>query len=106
MEGYVVNFSDSFFQSFLLQPEYLDSFSFLDQDSSNNVLMLSEGIRGRICELFEELLSQNTQAIAWRDDMVRVLLLQIFLLIEQSDSVDRKSNGGKGKMRRCGISSV
>ncbi|GGH23776.1 AraC family transcriptional regulator [Dyadobacter endophyticus] len=97
MEGYVVNFSDSFFQSFLLQPEYLDSFSFLDQDSSNNVLMLSEGIRGRICELFEELLSQNTQAIAWRDDMVRVLLLQIFLLIEQSDSVDRKSNGGKGK---------
>lgn len=97
MEGYVVNFSDSFFQSFLLQPEYLDSFSFLDQDSSNNVLMLSEGIRGRICGLFEELLGQNAQATAWRDDMVRVLLLQIFLLIEQSDSVDRKNNAGKGK---------
>lgn len=97
MEGYVVNFSDSFFQSFLLQPEYLDSFSFLDQDSSNNVLMLSEGIRERICGLFEELLGQNARATAWRDDMVRVLLLQIFLIIEQSDSVDRKKNAGKGK---------
>jgi AraC family transcriptional regulator, transcriptional activator of pobA len=97
MEGYVVNFSDSFFQSFLLQPEYLDSFSFLDQDSSNNVLMLSEGIRERICGLFEELLGQNARATAWRDDMVRVLLLQIFLIIEQSDSVDKKKNAGKGK---------
>lgn len=97
MEGYVVNFSDSFFKSFLLQPEYLDSFSFLDQDSSNNVLTLSEAIRGRICALFEELLSQNARATAWRDDMVRVLLLQIFLIIEQSDSVDRKMNAEKGK---------
>lgn len=97
MEGYVVNFSDSFFQSFLLQPEYLDSFSFLDQDSSNNVLMLSEGIRERVCGLFEELLNQNARTSAWRDDMVRVLLLQIFLIIEQSDSVDRKKNAGKGK---------
>lgn len=97
MEGYVVNFSDSFFQSFLLQPEYLDSFSFLDQDSSNNVLMLSEGIRERICGLFEELLGQNARATVWRDDMVRVLLLQIFLIIEQSDSVDRKKTGEKGK---------
>ncbi|SDH21682.1 AraC-type DNA-binding protein [Dyadobacter soli] len=97
MEGYVVNFSDSFFKSFLLQPEYLDSFSFLDQDSSNNVLMLAEGIRGQICGLFEELLSQNARATAWRDDMVRVLLIQIFLIIEQSDSVDRKKNAEKGK---------
>ena len=97
MEGYVVNFSDSFFKSFLLQPEYLDSFSFLDQDSSNNVLMLTESIRTHICRLFEELLSQNARATAWRDDMVRVLLLQIFLIIEQSDSVDRKKNAEKGK---------
>ena len=67
MEGYVVNFSDSFFKSFLLQPEYLDSFSFLDQDSSNNVLMLTESIRTHICRLFEELLSQNARATAWRD---------------------------------------
>lgn len=97
MQGYVVNFSDSFFKSFLLQPEYLDSFSFLDQDSSNNVLMLSEVIRARICGLFEELLDQNARATMWRDDMVRVLLLQIFLLIEQSDSVDRKKSAAKGK---------
>lgn len=97
MEGYVVNFSDSFFKSFLLQPEYLDSFSFLDQDSSNNVLMLSEAVRERICALFEELLSQNARATTWRDDMVRVLLLQIFLIIEQSDSVDRKESAEKGK---------
>lgn len=97
MEGYVVNFSDSFFKSFLLQPEYLDSFSFFDQDSSNNVLTLSESVRANVCRLFEELLNQNARASAWRDDMVRVLLLQIFMIIEQSDSVDRKKHAEKGK---------
>ncbi|ACT91657.1 AraC family transcriptional regulator [Dyadobacter fermentans] len=97
LEGYVVNFSDSFFKSFLLQPEYLDSFSFFDQDSSNNVVTLSENIRARVSGLFEELLSQNERATAWRDDIVRVLLLQIFLLIEQSDSVDRKKSAEKSK---------
>ncbi|WP_353720413.1 helix-turn-helix transcriptional regulator [Dyadobacter sp. 676] len=97
MEGYVVNFSDSFFKSFLLQPEYLDSFSFFDQDSSNNVLTITENIRERVCGLFEELLVQNRRSTTWRDDFMRVLLLQIFLLIEQSDSVDRKKVGGKSK---------
>lgn len=97
MEGYVVNFSESFFKSFLLQPEYLDSFSFFDQDSSKNVLTVSPDIRERICGLFEELLAQNRQLTMWREDLVRVLLLQIFLLIEQSDSVDRKKSADKGK---------
>ncbi|GGM88720.1 AraC family transcriptional regulator [Dyadobacter beijingensis] len=97
MEGYVVNFSDSFFTSFLLQPEYLDTFSFFDQDSSNNVLKISENVRERIGQLFEELLAQNARATHWRDDMVRVLLLQIFLIIEQSDAVDRRKSAAKGK---------
>lgn len=97
MEGYVVNFSDSFFKSFLLQPDYLDSFSFFDQDTSNNVLNLSENVREHICGLFEELLLQNDRATAWRDDIARVLLLRIFLTIEQSDSVDRRKSSEKGK---------
>lgn len=96
MEGYVVNFSESFFKSFLLQPEYLDSFSFFDQDSSKNVLTIPPDIRVRICGLFEELLAQN-KPTAWREDLVRVLLLQIFLLIEQSDSANGKKSADKGK---------
>ncbi|MCF0069183.1 AraC family transcriptional regulator [Dyadobacter sp. CY261] len=97
MEGYVVNFSESFFKSFLLQPDYLDSFSFFDQDSSNNVLILAENIRESVGRLFQELLLLNHRTTNLRDDMVRVLLLQIFLTIEQSDSVDRKKGAEKGK---------
>lgn len=97
MEGYVVNFSDTFFKSFLLQPDYLDAFSFFDQDSINNVLTVAENVRAEICALFENLLAQPHTASQLRDDMVRVLLLQIFITIERSDSVDRKKNGAKGK---------
>lgn len=90
MEGYVVNFSDSFFQSFLLQPEYLESFSFFHSNSSNNVLLIGQDIRQRLTGLFEELLIQEERSPVLRDDMIRILLLQIFLLIEQSDTTEKK----------------
>jgi AraC-like DNA-binding protein len=90
MEGYVVNFSDSFFQSFLLQPEYLESFSFFHSDSSNNVLLIGQDVRQRLTGLFEELLIQEERSPVLRDDMIRILLLQIFLLIEQSDTTEKK----------------
>jgi AraC family transcriptional regulator, transcriptional activator of pobA len=89
MEGYVVNFSDSFFQSFLLQPEYLESFSFFHGDSSSNVLLIGQDIRQQLMGLFEELLAQEERSPVLRDDMIRVLLLQIFLLIEQSDTTGK-----------------
>jgi AraC-like DNA-binding protein len=39
--------------------------------------------------LFEELLAQEERSPVLRDDMIRVLLLQIFLLIEQSDTTGK-----------------
>ncbi|MCE7068505.1 AraC family transcriptional regulator [Dyadobacter sp. CY326] len=85
MEGYVVNFSDLFFRSFLLRPDYLDSFSFFDGDSSNNVIDIVPDIQHDIVSVFEELLLQTSKG-AFREDIIRVLLLKIFLLLEQSRS--------------------
>lgn len=89
MRGYVVNFSELFFRSFLLNPDYLDSFSFFDGDSSNNVLVIGNEIQPNIVGLFEELLVQAGKA-KFREDLIRVLLLHIFLLVEQSNAQDKK----------------
>ena len=90
VEGYVVNFSGSFFHSFLLKPDYLETFSFFNGVTVNSVIELSESIKGLIVSHFEELLEVNANAGQFREDMIRVLLLRLFLMIEQSDSLDRK----------------
>lgn len=96
MEGYVVNFSEAFFRSFLLNPDYLDSFSFFDGDSSNSVVAVANEIQANITGLFEELLLQTGKA-KFREDIIRVLLLHIFLLLEQSNAQHKKPNAQNQK---------
>jgi AraC-like DNA-binding protein len=93
MEGYVVNFSESFFRSFLLQSDYLDSFSFFDGDSSHAVVQLPETMQGKIVGLFEELLFYPLPITSQQADLIRVLLLQLFLTIEQSDAMSAEQKG-------------
>jgi AraC-like DNA-binding protein len=93
VDGYVGNFSESFFRSFLLRPDYLDFFSFLNGDSRQNVVELAVDIREKIVKQLEELLDQYSQNPPLREDMMRVLLLQIFLAIEQRIATDQRQKG-------------
>lgn len=83
MEGYVVNFSGTFFQSFLLRPEFLESFPFLNGVTSDSVIDLDNTFSEAISNLFEGLIAQSELIYARQEDMIRVLLLQIFINIEQ-----------------------
>jgi AraC-like DNA-binding protein len=89
IEGYVVNFSELFFRSFLLRPDYLDSLSFFDGDSSNSVIDIEPDIQRQVKDLFENLLRRVPKG-AFREDIIRVVLLHIFLLLEQSRSQDKQ----------------
>jgi AraC family transcriptional activator of pobA len=92
VEGFVVNFSDTFFQSFLLRPEYIASFSFFSGITAGSVINLSDPICNTVEHLFEDLLRQTTQKYVYKEDMLRVLLLQLFILIEQNTSLNRYQN--------------
>lgn len=83
VDGYVVNFSASFFQSFLLRPDYLESFSFFNGIAEDSVINLPEELQGKAARIFEEIVSYSTQNNTFRWDTVRVLLLQLFLEIEK-----------------------
>ncbi len=89
MEGFVVNFSEAFFHSFLLKPDYLESFSFFDGDSNNSVITVPYVIQENVVGLFEDLLLQVKKA-KFREDIIRVLLLHIFLLLEQGQAQEKK----------------
>ena len=84
MDGFIINFSDNFFKPFLLNPHYLDRFSFFSGISEEGICQLPVDIHKETIQLFESI--RNYSASDWKQhaDMVRALLLQLFLLIENS----------------------
>jgi AraC family transcriptional activator of pobA len=91
MDGYVVNFSQSFFNSFLLKQDYLESFSFFNSSVNDNVINLPNEIRETINTLFQNLLSSVQNKSVYGTDLSRLLLLQIFILIEEKTNKNKIS---------------
>ncbi|WP_259016919.1 helix-turn-helix domain-containing protein [Emticicia fluvialis] len=87
VDGYVINFSTSFFQSFLLRPDYLESFSFFNGIAEDGVIQLQDEIKDTIIHIFEETIRQLQQINTISRDLVRVLLLQAFIEIEKHTQV-------------------
>jgi len=81
VDGYVVNFSPKFFQSFLLKPDYLEQFPFFSGNANEAVINVEEDLRIKLIGLFEDLLSENVENQRAALDMVRLLLLELFILI-------------------------
>lgn len=78
-DGYLINFSENLFQSFLLNPNYLDRFSFFSGISEEGVCRLPSGIHHKIIRLFEDILAQAGNEKESRLDLTRLLLLDLFI---------------------------
>lgn len=91
VDGYVVNFSAEFFKSFLLRSDYIDSFSFFTGQTSSSVIDISDK-KEVVISLFENLLAHSQTGSVLDKDMIRLLLLQIFIHIEQGNEVGREIN--------------
>ena len=81
IDGYVVNFSDKFFQSFLLKPDYLEQFRFFSGNANEAVINLEKDLGVKTNELFKKLLIEANETWHSTADMVRLLLLEIFILV-------------------------
>ena len=90
-DGYIINFSDSFFQPFLLNASYLENFSFFSGDVNDAVINLPEALHPQIKKLFEDIIKEWENSPVQTTDLMRVLMLQVFILI------NRFSAGGSGK---------
>jgi AraC family transcriptional regulator, transcriptional activator of pobA len=84
VDGIVVNFTESFFQSFLLKKDYLENFSFFNGVAAHSVIDLSSSIGKEVKMILEKVYSQSEGSRA-RLDPMRVLLLEMFLLIDQAN---------------------
>lgn len=79
VDGYLINFSVPFFQSFLLKANYLEDFPFFTGMIDDAVIDIPAELRGRLIKLFETLISESDDVKPLRMDMIRSLMLQLFI---------------------------
>jgi len=83
VDGYVINFSVPFFQSFLLQPDYLEQFPFFNGASNDQVIDIPEDLQKEIIQLFDQIVAESEVPGRLALDMVRSLMLQVFIKLSR-----------------------
>jgi len=84
VDGYIINFSVPFFQSFLLKANYLEDFPFFTGIVDDAVIDIPEVVQGELINLFEQLIHETEEPKPLADDMVRALLLQLFISVARA----------------------
>lgn len=81
IDGYVVNFSDGLFQSFLKESHYLESFRFLSGEVKDQVIKLDKEALPHAVALLEQIVAEAGTKDAFHQDAVCSLLLLFFILV-------------------------
>jgi len=84
VDGYVIHFSSSFFESFLLKNEYLDQFPFFSGVIEDAVIQIEPALQQKITRLFEDIITESDITDRMSLDLIRSLLLQVFILLSRT----------------------
>ncbi len=80
IDGYVVNFSDGLFSSFLADMRYLGRFPFLAGTAHEQVIQLGEEAFGEAVRILERLVEERAASRPFGDDLIRLDLIALFIL--------------------------
>ncbi|MFD0750964.1 helix-turn-helix domain-containing protein [Mucilaginibacter calamicampi] len=83
VDGYIINFSAAFFQSFLLKAGYLDELPFFSGIVADSVIDIPADMQTIIPALFEELVKENAGEQLLKADMIRAILLKLFIAVSR-----------------------
>jgi AraC-like DNA-binding protein len=83
-DGYVIHFSPSFFESFLVRNGYLEQFPFFGNSVDDSVIQIMPANQQKIINLFEDIIAEAENPGDLSLDLVRLLLLQVFILLGRS----------------------
>jgi AraC family transcriptional activator of pobA len=81
VDGYVINFSIPFFQAFLLNPDYLQQLPCFSGVMANSVINLPENLQAEVHNVFERIIEESERGNKLSLDMIRVLMVQLFIII-------------------------
>lgn len=93
-DGYIINFSQDYLSSFLLRSDYLESFSFFSGQPDRQVLELPHHAQEKAISILEDILKEGQNDEPVNDDLVKILLLRLFIEISRTTAaVQHKKNG-------------
>ncbi len=87
VDGYVIHFSGPLFHAFLLNHDYLERFPFFSGNSQDQVLTVRPANQAEAEALFEKILQAAEEE---ETDLVRVLLLELFLFVEKTSVKEKR----------------
>lgn len=82
-EGYIINFSDNYIHSLLMNARYLDQFSFFSGNAAEQVVQIPARERRAIEQLFEVILKEDQAGSELKDDMIRTAMIQLFIQVNR-----------------------
>ena len=83
-DGFIINFSADYLSSFLLKPDYLENFSFFKGSSDHQVIELTEDVQHKVINIFEDILKDGQSEIPINDDLVKTLLVKLFIEVSRA----------------------
>ncbi len=91
VDGYIINFSTTFFQSFLLKANYLEDLPFFSGMAQDAVIDIPAELQDKVMSLFEELIKENEVVNPMGSDLVKALMLQLFIHIARLGTAIQQS---------------
>lgn len=86
VDGYVINFSVGFFKSFLLNAQYLEQFPFLSGNVNYSAVEIVLEEQANVLAIMEKAVLEEVGQARFKQDMLRLLLLEFFLLMARTDN--------------------
>lgn len=91
-DGYIINFSTDYLSSFLLKPNYLENFSFFSGQPDQQVLTLEVDVQQKVISIFEDILKEGQNEQPINDDLVKTLLIRLFIEIARNKTQALNTN--------------
>ncbi|MBV7533469.1 AraC family transcriptional regulator [Chitinophaga sp. sic0106] len=82
--GYVINVSAGFFNVFLKDADYIERFPFLSGVAAEGVVELTATALKEVQRIFEEMLQEVATEQPFNMDMLRLLMLELFIRVGRS----------------------
>ncbi|MGN6416580.1 MAG: AraC family transcriptional regulator [Pseudobacter sp.] len=82
-EGYIINFSDNYIHSLLMNARYLDQFSFFSGNAAEQVVQIPARERKGVEQLLEIILKEDKAGGELKDDFIRTAMIQLFIQVNR-----------------------
>lgn len=80
-DGFLINFTESFFSSVIMNPNYLTDFPFFSGVPGENVLQIPETNLAVFNQILEQIFEESRQQQEYKSDYLRLKLTELFIQV-------------------------